>query len=106
MKTAEAVSNFAKEKDVDGFHPLNVAALWQKQECVLPCTPKGIIKMLKAAGVEIKGKGTLGLITYMRTDSLRITPEAAVNARKIIEEKFGKEYVAHYNKFSKKNMEM
>ena len=42
-----------KSKDVDGFHPLNVAALWQKQPCTLPCTPKGIIKMLKSAGVEI-----------------------------------------------------
>ena len=45
-----------KAKDVDGFHPLNVAALWQKQPCTLPCTPKGIIKMLKAAGVGIAGK--------------------------------------------------
>ncbi len=45
-----------KSKDVDGFHPLNVAALWQKQECVLPCTPKGIIKLLKRAGVEMEGK--------------------------------------------------
>lgn len=44
-----------KSKDVDGFHPLNVAALWQKQPCTLPCTPKGIIKMLKSAGVEISG---------------------------------------------------
>ena len=52
----KVIETIAKEKDVDGFHPLNVAALWQKQECVLPCTPKGIIKMLKAAGVEIKGK--------------------------------------------------
>lgn len=43
-------------KDVDGFHPLNVAALWQKQPCTLPCTPKGILKMLRAAGVEIAGK--------------------------------------------------
>ncbi len=43
-------------KDVDGFHPLNVAALWQKQPCTLPCTPKGIIKMLKAAGVGIAGR--------------------------------------------------
>lgn len=50
------IAAIAKEKDVDGFHPLNVAALWQKQDCTLPCTPKGIIKMLKAAGVEIKGK--------------------------------------------------
>ena len=38
-----------KDKDVDGFHPLNVAALWQKQPCALPCTPKGIIRMLKSA---------------------------------------------------------
>ena len=45
-----------KAKDVDGFHPLNVAALWQKQPCTLPCTPKGILKMLRAAGVEIAGK--------------------------------------------------
>lgn len=52
----KVIAAIAKEKDVDGFHPLNVAALWQKQDCVLPCTPKGIIKMLKAAGVEIRGK--------------------------------------------------
>lgn len=45
-----------KSKDVDGFHPLNVAALWQKQPCTLPCTPKGITKMLKSAGVEISGR--------------------------------------------------
>ncbi len=52
----KVIETIAKEKDVDGFHPLNVAALWQKQECILPCTPKGIIKMLKTAGVEIAGK--------------------------------------------------
>lgn len=52
----KVIATIAKEKDVDGFHPLNVAALWQKQDCVLPCTPKGIIKMLKTAGVEISGK--------------------------------------------------
>ena len=52
-KVIEAID---KAKDVDGFHPLNVAALWQKQPCTLPCTPKGIIKMLKAAGVGIAGK--------------------------------------------------
>lgn len=52
-KVIEAIS---KEKDVDGFHPLNVAALWQKTRCILPCTPKGVIKMLDKAGVEIEGK--------------------------------------------------
>lgn len=56
ISEAIVIEAIAKEKDVDGFHPLNVAALWQKQECILPCTPKGIIKMLKVAGVEIAGK--------------------------------------------------
>ncbi len=52
----KVIAAIEKGKDVDGFHPLNVAALWQKQECTLPCTPKGIITMLKSAGVEIAGK--------------------------------------------------
>ena len=56
ISEARVIETISKEKDVDGFHPLNVAALWQKQPCTLPCTPKGIIKMLKFAGVEIKGK--------------------------------------------------
>lgn len=56
ISEARVIETISKAKDVDGFHPLNVAALWQKHPCILPCTPKGIIKMLKAAGVEIKGK--------------------------------------------------
>lgn len=43
-------------KDVDGFHPLNVANLWLKKECMLPCTPKGIIKLLEKANVDVAGK--------------------------------------------------
>ncbi|MFI3332040.1 MAG: tetrahydrofolate dehydrogenase/cyclohydrolase catalytic domain-containing protein [Rikenellaceae bacterium] len=52
----KVIAAIEKGKDVDGFHPLNVASLWTKQECTLPCTPKGIIKMMKVAGVEISGK--------------------------------------------------
>ncbi len=52
----KVIAAIDKGKDVDGFHPLNVAALWTKQECTLPCTPKGIIKMMKVAGVDISGK--------------------------------------------------
>lgn len=52
----KVIETIAKHKDVDGFHPLNVAALWQKQPCLLPCTPKGIIRMLDEAGVTIEGK--------------------------------------------------
>ncbi len=50
------IAAIRKEKDVDGFHPLNVASLWLKQPCTLPCTPKGIIRMLKSAGVQLEGK--------------------------------------------------
>ncbi len=56
ISESKVIETISKAKDVDGFHPLNVAALWQKEDCVLPCTPKGIIKMLKAAGVGINGK--------------------------------------------------
>lgn len=52
----KVIAAISKDKDVDGFHPLNVAALWQKQRCILPCTPKGVIKLLQRAGVEIAGK--------------------------------------------------
>ena len=52
-RVIEAISH---EKDVDGFHPANVASLWQKRPCVYPCTPKGVMRMLDEAGVEIEGK--------------------------------------------------
>ena len=44
-------------------------------------------------GVEVPHRGSLGLITYMRTDSLRITPEAQEAARKVIGEVYGSEYL-------------
>lgn len=44
-------------------------------------------------GVDIKGYGTVGLITYMRTDSVRISEEAQGKALEFIEKTYGKEYV-------------
>ena len=52
----KVIAAIKAEKDVDGFHPTNVANLWLKKPCVLPCTPKGIIKLLKRAEVDIAGK--------------------------------------------------
>ncbi len=43
-------------------------------------------------GVEVKGHGTVGLITYMRTDSVRISEEAQGKAKEFIEANYGKEY--------------
>ena len=45
-------------------------------------------------GIDIKGNGTVGLITYLRTDSTRISEEADENVRNYIEEQYGKQYVA------------
>lgn len=52
----KVIAAIAPEKDVDGFHPTNVAKLWLNQDCILPCTPKGIIVMLERAGIELAGK--------------------------------------------------
>lgn len=51
-----AVMNFINpQRDVDGFHPFNVDGLYTGKECIYPCTPKGIIKLLDYANVPIKG---------------------------------------------------
>lgn len=50
------IDTIAPSKDVDGFHPLNVAALQLGRECILPCTPAGIIHLLDREGVQIEGK--------------------------------------------------
>ena len=48
-------------KDVDGFHPSNVNGLYTGKDCIKPCTPTGIIKLLKKANVEIAGKNVVVL---------------------------------------------
>ena len=44
------------EKDVDGFHPVNVGKMLSGKDCFLPCTPAGVIEMLKYEGIPIAGK--------------------------------------------------
>ncbi|MGE5237142.1 MAG: bifunctional 5,10-methylenetetrahydrofolate dehydrogenase/5,10-methenyltetrahydrofolate cyclohydrolase [Acidobacteriota bacterium] len=46
----------APEKDVDGFHPINVGLLHQGRPSFAPCTPAGIIELLDASGIEIEGR--------------------------------------------------
>ncbi|MGN0333398.1 MAG: type I DNA topoisomerase [Lachnospiraceae bacterium] len=45
-------------------------------------------------GIDIKGNGTVGLITYLRTDSTRVSEEADANVRQYISEQYGPEFVA------------
>lgn len=53
---SKVIDAISVEKDVDGFHPSNVAKLWLNEPCILPCTPKGIMKMIEETGIQVKGK--------------------------------------------------
>lgn len=52
-KIAKAI---ALNKDVDCFNPENLGKLFRGERCLYPCTPKGIMRMLSEAGVELSGK--------------------------------------------------
>ncbi len=47
------------DKDVDGFTKENVARLWLKQPCMIPCTPKGIITLLDSNNISLDGKNVV-----------------------------------------------
>jgi methylenetetrahydrofolate dehydrogenase (NADP+)/methenyltetrahydrofolate cyclohydrolase len=52
----KVIEKIAPEKDVDGFHPLNIGRMVAGQKAFLPCTPYGILYMVQSLGVEIAGK--------------------------------------------------
>ena len=56
INSDKIIAAVRQDKDVDGFHPLNIADLQLKRPCTLPCTPMGVMLMLKEAGIEIQGK--------------------------------------------------
>lgn len=47
------------DKDVDGFHPVNVGRLWSGESALVPCTPQGIMVLLERAGVDVRGKNAV-----------------------------------------------
>ena len=55
-KVLDAIS---PAKDADGFHPVNVCALWLGKPAPRPCTPAGVMRLLDEAGVDPKGKRAL-----------------------------------------------
>lgn len=52
----EILEKISPEKDVDGFHPVNVGKLSQGQKSLVPCTPAGVIEILKRFEIPIRGK--------------------------------------------------
>ncbi|WP_416149559.1 bifunctional methylenetetrahydrofolate dehydrogenase/methenyltetrahydrofolate cyclohydrolase FolD [Salipaludibacillus sp. HK11] len=52
----KVIETIHPDKDVDGFHPINIGRMMTGQEGFLPCTPFGIVEMIKSKGIEIQGK--------------------------------------------------
>ena len=50
------VEAISPEKDVDGFHPTNVAKLWLDQKTIVPCTPMGVMALLEQSGTPLQGR--------------------------------------------------
>ena len=50
------IERISPDKDVDGFHPLNVGKMLLGEDTFLPCTPAGIVELLKKTEIDLSGK--------------------------------------------------
>ena len=95
-----AVTNVKKgEKKRSAAPPFTTSTLQQEASRKLGFTPKKTMMVAQQLyeGVDVAGEGTTGLITYMRTDSLRLSDEAMAAAASFINWRYGKDY--YYGKF-------
>jgi len=84
-----------KEKRKKPSGPFITSTLQQEASRVLNFPPSKTMKVAQKLyeGIEIEKGNTVGLITYMRTDSYRVVPEAIAEARGFIKAKYGEEYL-------------
>ena len=87
------------EKRRSAAPPFTTSTLQQEASRKLNMTPKRTMAIAQQLyeGVDVEGIGTVGLITYMRTDSLRLSEEAMAAARDLISSRYGKQY--YYGSF-------
>lgn len=80
--------------------PFTTSTLQQEAAKVLNFATQKTMRIAQQLyeGIEIKGNGTVGLISYLRTDSTRVSEEADANARAYISEVYGEKYVADTEK--------
>lgn len=55
LDASQLLERIRPDKDVDGFHPYNIGRLAQRMPLLRPCTPMGIVKLLKSTGVDLYG---------------------------------------------------
>jgi methylenetetrahydrofolate dehydrogenase (NADP+)/methenyltetrahydrofolate cyclohydrolase len=72
------IDAISPEKDVDGFTPVNVGKMLIGEECFLPCTPHGILKLIEAAGLDVSGRHAV----VIGRSNIVGKPVAALLARK------------------------
>lgn len=84
--------------------PFTTSTLQQEASKVLNFSTQKTMRLAQQLyeGVEVKGHGTIGLITYLRTDSTRVAEEADLAARKFIGKQYGSQYVAKAEQNAKK----
>jgi DNA topoisomerase-1 len=85
-----------KERFVTPYPAFKTSSLQQDASSKLKFSPKKTMLLAQKLfeGIEI-GKSMTGLITYMRTDSVRISNEALAEVRRLVESRFGADYVPH-----------
>jgi DNA topoisomerase I len=97
LKTAEYLVKDVKnqEKKKNPTPPFTTSTLQQEAHRKLNFTTKKTMSVAQQLyeGIDIKGEGSAGLITYMRTDSVKISEEAEKAASEYIESKYGKDFL-------------
>ena len=83
-----------QEKQRSPAAPFTTSTLQQEASRKLSMTPRRTMAIAQQLyeGVDVSGEGTVGLITYMRTDSLRLSDEALASARGFIQSRYGGDY--------------
>ena len=109
LKSAEEVETIVRETENEAFTvksvkrtdkqrspspPFTTSTMQQEASRKLSMTPRRTMAIAPQLyeGVDIEGEGTVGLITYMRTDSLRISEEALASTKEFILGRYGKDY--------------
>lgn len=115
---AERIYNNVKDSDLEAFSvkkgngsrkpapPFTTSTMQQEASRRLGFTTRTTTRVAQQLyeGVNIEGQGQTALVTYIRTDSVRISDEAVAASKGLIKEKYGKEYACPYDrKFKNKN---
>src|SRR5699024_8843819 len=110
IREQQVIEAIDPAKDVDGFHPVSIGRMMTNQDTFYPCTPFGIIQMLKSEQIDLKGKHAvvIGYINIVRksvgkllinenakvtyTHSIKVDIKAITNESDIIIATIGKQH--------------